>query len=164
MRNARRSGHGLAEVAALADQAVWGQYGGEQSVAALLLTLDLATGGLRIVDAGSPQLWRAGTEVERIELDVQVPLGSLEETQYRTQQDLLRPGDRLMIVSDGVYGAISGERTYAEVSLPRTIRTTRALPPAQAVQAVMSALAVFRDHRDLDDDAVVVCLDWHGPA
>ncbi len=163
-RNARRSGHGLAEAAALADQAVWGQYGGEQSVAALLLALDLTNGALQIVDAGSPQLWRLGEEdAAQIELEVQVPLGALEETQYRTQHDSLRPGDRLVIVSDGVYASNNGERTYAEVALPRILRTTRALAPPQVVRAVLSELAVFRNHLDLDDDAVVVCLDWHGP-
>ncbi|SDC30105.1 PP2C family protein-serine/threonine phosphatase [Actinokineospora iranica] len=165
IRNARRSGHGLAEAAVLADQVVWGQYGGEQSVAALLLSLDLANGAVQIVDAGSPQLWRVrGDTAEQIGLEVQVPLGALEETQYRVQHDSLRPGDRLLIVSDGVYASENGDRAYSDVALPRTIRTTRALPPAQVVRAVLSDLAVFRDHRDLDDDAVVVCLDWHGPA
>ncbi|OLR91083.1 PP2C family protein-serine/threonine phosphatase [Actinokineospora bangkokensis] len=57
MRNARRSGHGIAEAAALADQAVWGQFGGERFVAGLLLTVDLRTGALAVVDCGSPQLW-----------------------------------------------------------------------------------------------------------
>jgi len=165
MRNARRSGHGIAEAAALADQAVWGQYAGTHFVAALLLSLDLETGALGIVDCGSPQVWRVrDDECTRIHLETQVPLGSLEETHYRVQNETLRPGDRLLVVSDGVFDSQSGDRRYADVALPRTVRTTRALPPGQAVRAVLSDLAVFRDHEDLDDDAVVVCLDWHGPA
>ena len=164
MRNARRSGHGIAEAAALADQAVWGQYGGTRFVAAMLLALDLETGALGIIDCGSPQVWRVrGDECTKVDLETQVPLGSLEETHYRVQNESLRPGDRLLVVSDGVFDSLSGDRRYAEVALPRTVRTTRALPPAQAVRAVLSDLAVFRDHRELDDDAVVVCLDWHGP-
>ncbi|MGQ0841080.1 PP2C family protein-serine/threonine phosphatase [Actinokineospora sp.] len=163
MRNARRSGHGISEAAALADQAVWGQYGGEQHVAALLVSLDLATGAVQFVDAGSPQVWLLRDErVELIELEAQVPLGSLEETQYRVQHESLRAGDRLVMVSDGVYAATHGERRYCDVALPRVARTTRGLPPTQVVRAVLSELAVFREHSDLDDDAVVVCLDWHG--
>ncbi|MDQ3403303.1 MAG: serine/threonine-protein phosphatase [Actinomycetota bacterium] len=165
MRNARRSGHGIAESAALADQAVWSQFGGEQYVAALLVSLDLATGGLQLVDAGSPQVWRIDPDgdCQRIELEIQVPLGSLEETSFRVQHEMLRPGDRLLVVSDGVYDATHGDRRYSEVALPRLARTTRKLMPAQVIQAILSDLAVFREHADLDDDAVIVCLDWHGP-
>ncbi|WP_156756865.1 PP2C family protein-serine/threonine phosphatase [Actinokineospora pegani] len=163
MRNARRSGHGIAEAAALADQAVYGQYAGERSVAALLMSIDLATGAMSVVDCGSPELWLVRDEAcTRIDLDRQVPLGAVEETLYRVQPERLLPGDRLVAVSDGVFDSSDGERTYADTSLPRTLRTTRGLPPAQVVRAVLSDLALFRDHRELDDDAVVVCLDWRG--
>ncbi|GAA1542616.1 hypothetical protein GCM10009730_59580 [Streptomyces albidochromogenes] len=42
----------------MADQAIYAQYHGAQYVSTLLLSLELATGRGRVVDAGSPQLWR----------------------------------------------------------------------------------------------------------
>ncbi|APU16708.1 MULTISPECIES: PP2C family protein-serine/threonine phosphatase [Actinoalloteichus] len=164
LRNSRRSGLPLTEQAALADQAVWGQHGGDRHLAALLIQVELATGRMTIVDAGSPRLWIIrGDHVRRVELEEQLPLGMFDGTSYETQEELLLPGDRLFVVSDGVYDSSNGTRTYGETSLSRIVRSSRGLPAGESVRAVLSDLAVFREHTDLDDDAVVVCLDWHGP-
>lgn len=74
LRNARRAGVDIADQAALADQAVYGQYRGHQYVSTLLLSFELATGRGRVVDAGSPRLWRyRDRSVERVEFDAQLP-------------------------------------------------------------------------------------------
>jgi len=77
LRNGRRAGVPLAEQASLADQALFAHYSGSSFVAALLMRLDLATGRLSVVDAGSPQLLRVrGGQIRLIELDAQLPLVS----------------------------------------------------------------------------------------
>lgn len=53
LRNARRAGLPVADQAALADQAVFAQHGGTKYAAALLLDIELATGAVRAIDAGS---------------------------------------------------------------------------------------------------------------
>ncbi|MFC9883769.1 PP2C family protein-serine/threonine phosphatase [Streptomyces libani] len=163
LRNARRAGVGLADQAALADQAVYGHYRGRSHVSTLLLRVDLATGRMEIVDAGSPQMWRLrGKSVERIELDKQLPLGMFEESHYAAESFTVEPGDRLLFVSDGVYEAPSPRgRKYAEGALARALHATRLLPAAMAPGAVLRDVAEYRAAETLDD-ALVLCFDWFG--
>ncbi|MDW8804420.1 PP2C family protein-serine/threonine phosphatase [Streptomyces scabiei] len=164
LRNARRAGVPIADQAALADQALHAQYGGAQHLSVLLLDLDLATGRLRIVDAGSPRmlLLREGN-VSSIALDAQLPLGMFEETQYTSQELTIEPGDRLVFVSDGVYSvATPGGEEYGERALARAINATRLLPAADVPGAVLRELSGHRGTPVADDDALVVCLDWFG--
>lgn len=87
LRNARRAGIGLADQAALADQAVHDHYRGAAYVSTLLLRIELATGRVEAIDAGSPQMWRMrGKSVERIDLEAQLPLGMFEESHYTPQE------------------------------------------------------------------------------
>ncbi|MFG3301074.1 PP2C family protein-serine/threonine phosphatase [Micromonospora chersina] len=163
LRNARRARLGLADQAALADQAIYALHRGEQHLSALLLVLDLATGTLTVVDAGSPRLvlLRDGEVTEQV-LDKQFPLGMFEGTDYREQQFQLQRGDRLFVVSDGVIDATSERIRYGETALDRFLRRTGPMEPLDAVRSLIGDLRAFVAG-DLVDDAVVVCLDWLGP-
>ncbi|MGW7099521.1 PP2C family protein-serine/threonine phosphatase [Streptomyces sp. NPDC054883] len=163
LRNARRAGIGIADQAALADQALYAAHRGEAYVSTLLLSFELATGRVQVVDAGSPQLWRQRDKVvERIRFDAQFPLGMFDQSEYALQEFRVLPGDRLVFVSDGVYAAHSpGGETYDRQALSRAIGSAGLLPAAEVPAAVLRALADYRD-ADADDDALVVCLDWHG--
>lgn len=163
LRNARRAGIGIADQAALADQALYAEYRGASYVSTLLLTFELATGRVQVVDAGSPQLWRRrGKTVERVALEAQLPLGMFDETAYVVQEFQVLPGDRLVFVSDGVYA--TGNRTgepYGERALARAIQRASLLHAPSVPRAVLQALAEHRD-AEPEDDALVVCLDWFG--
>jgi serine phosphatase RsbU (regulator of sigma subunit) len=164
LRNARRSGADLATQAALADQAIWAHHAGTQHVSTLLLQIDLNTGEVRIIDAGSPRLWRVrGEGVERVELEAQLPLGMADGTDYDEQHFQLEPGERLFVLTDGIYDAVLADRNYSTTSLRRAMRTSLRLPPAEAVRALLSDLRAFLQDSELDDDAVAVCVDWIGP-
>jgi serine phosphatase RsbU (regulator of sigma subunit) len=165
LRNARRAGISLADQAALADQAVFAEHRGGRHVSALLLELDLAGGELSVVDAGSPRLLllRDG-KVEDQPLEAQFPLGMFEGSEYVVQRFPLRTADRLMIVSDGVSEATAAAGRYGDAALRRFIRRTRAMAPLQAVRSLLGDLRSFVGHGELEDDAVVVCLDWTGTA
>ncbi|MGW2066232.1 PP2C family protein-serine/threonine phosphatase [Streptomyces sp. NPDC001937] len=163
LRNARRAGIGIADQASLADQAIYGLHRGSAHVSTLLLHFDLATGRVGAVDAGSPQLWRLrGRTVARIGLEAELPLGMFEESHYSVQEFQVVPGDRLLLVSDGVYEAVSplGE-AYGERALARAILATRLLPAATVPRAVLRELAEYRGSETLDD-ALVMCIDWFG--
>lgn len=163
LRNARRGGLPIADQASLADQALWAQHGGELHVSALLMQLELATGLLRVVDAGSPRAWLARDGgIDQLSLEAQLPLGMFEGTRYSAQELYLRPGDRLAVLSDGVFNAVAGERRYADGALLRAMTTSRGLPVGEAVRTVITDLVGFHGSVELADDAVVVVLDWHG--
>ncbi|BCJ60590.1 PP2C family protein-serine/threonine phosphatase [Micromonospora endophytica] len=163
LRNARRAGVSLADQAALADQAIYSMYRGEQHVSTLLLQIDLRSGLLSIVDAGSPRLilLRNG-EVSVQALEAQFPLGMFEGTHYQEQQIQLQPADRLFMISDGVIEAAGQNMRYGATALDRMLRRTKPMRPLDAVRSILGDLRAFVAG-DLTDDAVVVCLDWFGP-
>jgi serine phosphatase RsbU (regulator of sigma subunit) len=131
----------------------------------LLLDLDLRTGRVLIVDAGSPQMLRLrGRGVTSVELEAQLPLGMFEETDYVAQEFAFEPGDRLVFVSDGVHAvAAPGGEKYGERALARAIVSTSLLPAAEVPGAVLRELSGHRGTLVAGDDALVVCLDWFGP-
>ena len=164
MRNARRSGGSLVEQAELASDTVFAEHRGGRHVATLLLELDVRTGRVGAVDAGSPRMVRLrGPEAAPVELEQQLPLGMFDESRYAEQEFFLAPGDRLFVVTDGVYGASPGGREpYGDRAMLRAMRATRLQPATEAVGTVMRELRAYHGETDLDDDAVIVCLDWRG--
>lgn len=164
LRNARRAGVPIEDQAALADQALYAHYRGEAHLSVLLVDIELSTGRMRIIDAGSPQLLllRERT-LSLVDLDAQLPLGMFEETDYVAQELTLLPGDRLLFVSDGVHGVAGpGGDTYGEHALARAVAGASLLPAADVPAAVLRELNTYRGRPEPDDDALVVCLDWFG--
>ncbi|MEE4540428.1 PP2C family protein-serine/threonine phosphatase [Streptomyces sp. V4-01] len=164
LRNARRAGLSLVDQACLADQAIYGLHHGGLHLSTLLLRFDLSTGVVEVIDAGSPKAWllREG-KVSAVELDAQLPLGMFEDTLYESQTFRVRPGDRLLFLSDGVYDATSpaGER-YEERVLSRAMNATRMLPAPEVPRAILNELRGHLGEQEALDDALAVCLDWRG--
>lgn len=162
MRNARRSGANLIEQAELASDAVWSRAGGNGHAATLLLEIDLVGGGVQAVDAGSPKamIAREG-ETRPVDLEQQLPLGMFGDARYETQTFRLEPGDRLLVVSDGVHAATPGGRAaFGDAALTNALRRTRLQPATEAIGTVMRSLREYHAGTDPADDAVIVCLDW----
>lgn len=163
LRNARRAGLAVADQAALADQAIYAHHTGTQHLATLLVELDLYSGELTVVDAGSPRLLllRAGQLID-LPLHAQFPLGMFDGTIYQPQHFQLSAGDRLFVVSDGIYDAVARVGRYGDAALERFIRRTGPMATMEAVRSLLGDLRAFVGS-DLIDDAVAVCLDWYGP-
>lgn len=162
MRNARRCGADIVEQAELASDAIHSRYSGAAHTATLLLEIDLVGGGVAAVDAGSPHclIARAGG-VERVSLEQQLPLGMFGEAHYEKQRFRLEPGDRMLVVSDGVHAAAPGGlASFGESALVSALRRTRLQPATEAVGTVMRSLHEYHAGAEPDDDAVMVCLDW----
>ncbi|MBQ0865986.1 PP2C family protein-serine/threonine phosphatase [Streptomyces smyrnaeus] len=165
MRNARRAGLGLADQAALTDQAVYAHYRGSAYVSSVLLRFELATGEVEIVEAGSPRAWLCrDAKVDNLVFDAQLPLGMFEDTHYVTEHFRVQPGDRLLLATDGVYEPLSrAAEPFGDHALARSLTANRLLPPSQVPSAVFRDLAVHRGEGPLQDDALVLCVDWYGP-
>ncbi|WP_413755657.1 PP2C family protein-serine/threonine phosphatase [Streptomyces sp. MMBL 11-3] len=164
LRNARRAGLPLADQAALADQAVYAHYRGDVHLSVLMLDLQLSTGRLQVVDAGSPRMMRLRDRtVTAVDFEEQLPLGMFEETDYFAQEFAVEPGDRLVFVSDGVHAVTGpGGETYGERALARAVAATSLVPAAEVPGAVLRELTGHRGDPDPEDDALVACLDWFG--
>ena len=160
LRNTRRHGATLLEQAGITSAALLSHgcgADGEGFATALLGRLDLSTGELELVNAGhtAPYLARGGA-VSLLQLPADLPLGLFEETTYRSTTVPLLPGDRVVIVTDGML-----ERAAASVDLERHVRSSRALHPREATRE-LADLVIAASGGALADDAALLVLDWHG--
>jgi serine phosphatase RsbU (regulator of sigma subunit) len=160
LRGARRQGATLLEQAVATNAALAAHGAGSSNddfVTGLIGRLDLRRGLLELVNAGhvAPYLMRDGA-VTTLDLPADLPFGLFLDTSYRSTVIALNPGDRLVVVTDGML-----ERNAAGIDLSTAIHDTRDLHPREAVrQLADSVLRATGD--DLKDDATAMVVDWHG--
>ena len=160
LRNARNAGASLLEQVASTNDALVRHAtasGLEDFVTGIIGRVDLRSGVAELVNAAHvrPYLVR-GSELSTLELPVHLPLGMFADTQYVSTQVGLRPGDRLVLITDGMV-----ERNALGMEVAPAIVETMQLHPREAVRA-MADRVLQKTGNQLDDDATVLCLDWHG--
>jgi Stage II sporulation protein E (SpoIIE) len=157
LRNSRRGDATLVEQAERANSALFEHGHGNQFVTGQLLRVDLTAGTSAVVNAGHPAPLRVrNSRVERIELAADLPFGIRPNPRYRVQPLTLLPGDRLVLVTDGVL-----ERNATRVNILDLLAATGDLHPREVVQELTGAVLRAVDGT-LRDDATVLCLDWYG--
>ncbi|MFC0041392.1 SpoIIE family protein phosphatase [Actinomadura rayongensis] len=157
LRRVRRAGGGLAVQATDAHRAV-ADHGRGALATGQLLRVRLADGACELVNAGHPWPLRLrGGAVEELELVPDLPFGVPGAGVYGVQTLTLRPGDRIVLVTDGML-----EREAGAVEIPALIRDTGHLHPREAAQTLTRAVYQAVGGR-LRDDATVLCMDWRGP-
>ncbi|MET7824153.1 PP2C family protein-serine/threonine phosphatase [Streptomyces sp. NPDC005386] len=156
LRRARRAGADLAEQARQADQAMR-DHGHKGYATGQLLRISLLDGTTEFVNAGHPwPLRMRDGRVEEVTPKVDTPFGFPGPRTYRVQSLDLRPGDRLVMLTDGML-----ERNAHSVDLSELMVRTRVLHPREAARTLIAAIVDANDGH-LRDDATVMCLDWHG--
>ncbi|HEX8580946.1 MAG TPA: PP2C family protein-serine/threonine phosphatase [Acidimicrobiales bacterium] len=163
IRNARRTGGGVADQAAAVNEALLRLWQGERFATLLLLRLDVATGEVEAVNAGHPLARRVRRgNVDALGLAVDVPPGLTGTATYRAQRFRLEPGDRIVAASDGVAGAaIDGGVPYGADRIDRALAEWHDLAPAHLVRTLAWQVLSHAGDR-LRDDATIVCVDWGG--
>ncbi|MCW2584298.1 MAG: putative magnesium or manganese-dependent protein phosphatase [Klenkia sp.] len=157
LRNERRRGTDLATQTRVANDAVAAHLPPGQFVTGQVLRVDLTSGRAVVVNAGHPLPLRLRDGVvEEVELEVDLPFGVEAGTEYRLQEFDLQPGDRLVLLTDGMQ-----EREAAVMDVHGALASSSGLHPRQVVHA-LGAAVVRATGGHLDDDATVVCLDWYG--
>ena len=169
-RNARRANQSLTATAAHIETAVNEVFRTESFATALLCELDTTTGVLTWVSAGhhAPLLLRDGSLVRALEVDPLLPLGLNDSLSPNlgavVGSEQLEPGDMLLLYTDGVIEARSpdGEFFGQDRLVDLVSRNlASALPAPETMRRVVHALL---DHQsgDLDDDATLLLVEWHG--
>ncbi|MET0816976.1 MAG: PP2C family protein-serine/threonine phosphatase [Solirubrobacteraceae bacterium] len=155
LRNARRAGVELGEQVRLASASLGEYTGWNDFVTGQVARIDLRSQAATIVNAGHPLPLRLRDgEVTPVALEADPPFGIVRDFDYRVQRLPLEPGDRLVFLTDGLT-----ERNPVDVE--GLILAGAALHPREAVQQLVHAVLEATGGPP-EDDATVMCVDWHG--
>ncbi|OEJ29893.1 serine/threonine protein phosphatase [Streptomyces agglomeratus] len=158
LRRARRAGADLAEQARQAHQAML-DHGRQSYVTGQLLRISLLDGSSEFINAGHPWPLRLREgRVEELSVEVDMPFGFQFPHSYRVQRLDLRRGDRLVMLTDGML-----EHSASGMDLKGMIEHTSDLHPREAARTLI-AKVIASNEGHLQDDATIMCLDWHGVA
>jgi serine phosphatase RsbU (regulator of sigma subunit) len=159
LRASRRSGAGISEALIVMHQTLREMPGPRAEMTAVATRWDPATKELTVANCGhvAPVILRAGAEVEHLSAPQAHGLGGRASPKPVEKSTSLGPGDRLVIVSDGVIKSGEGKAGLgAEGVVQAALRSERETA-ADTVREVHKAVLAASDG-ELADDATAVCL------
>jgi phosphoserine phosphatase RsbU/P len=127
--------------------------------------VDMATGTLALVQAGHPHpvIIRKNGVIDVIGAGG-LPIGLIADAGYETVMAQLLPGDRLLLVSDGITEcpSVSGDE-LGQDGFTALLARLRALPSDQLIEALQWELVTFHGNGDFPDDVSAIVFDYTGP-
>jgi PAS domain S-box-containing protein len=123
--------------------------------------LDLRNGEFRYATAGHAPPLRLGKDgAEACAPAFGLPIGVLEDFEFGEVQIQLRPGDRLLLYTDGASEATdTSDRLYGTERLLRDLEQQRRQSPDKALSALMSRLRGWGGSDTLEDDVTLLMVD-----
>ena len=159
LRASRRSGGGISEALVVMHQTLRKMPGPRAEMTAMIARWDPATHGLYMANCGhvAPLIVRAGTDVEHVRFPTTHGLGGRASAKPAERSRSLAPGDRLILVSDGVINAGQGKAGIGVDGLVEAALRSKRGTGADTVREIhKTVLAAARG--ELSDDATAVCL------
>ena len=130
--------------------------------------LNTHTGRLAYIDAGHnpPLVKQNGADFEFIpKAKKGLPLASMEDFPYKLNEIFLKPGDRLLLYTDGVTEAQNKEqKLFGEDQLLEYAVSHQTEPQAQFMEGLIKALADFQSGCDQFDDITMLMMDYKAEA
>jgi phosphoserine phosphatase RsbU/P len=148
------------------NQALCGQNPMDLFVTVFYAVLDPKSGVLRYASGGhNPQyLRRTDSSVEALAGTGGVVLGVLPDAEFADHSVQLRPGDRLLLYTDGVTEAFNGaHQAYGEARLVAELEVHGGSAAAVLVKRICDSVTRFTDGAAQSDDITVAVLAWGAP-
>jgi sigma-B regulation protein RsbU (phosphoserine phosphatase) len=118
----------------------------------------LPGGGLELCNAGHlPALLVGRDRVQRVESHA-LPLGLFAEPPFTTSHFDIAPGESVVLFSDGISEAQSGEAEFGEARIAEAIRKCAALAPQELVDACVRELVAFLGSSPAYDDQTLMVV------
>lgn len=134
--------------------------------------LDVNTGQLWYCNAGHEAPWVLRLEtgqVERLEGAGGPPLCVLDGFPYETAAAHLRPGDTVLMVTDGVTESLDpGGELFGTPRVTALVTQAAQVPahsePARLIADLVTEVRTFREPFEPADDVTLLAVQWLGPA
>jgi phosphoserine phosphatase RsbU/P len=131
-------------------------------VTALVGRLALQTGELACCNAGHPPILHAspdGTIRPLADNCHGIAFGVLEDVEYREAQATLRPGDVLLLFTDGVTESVNSDGAlFSDDRLVEVLRAHVSRPVVEVVDGVVNAVQAFAAGAPQEDDITVLAV------
>lgn len=136
-------------------------------VTAIALVIDLRTGEMEYCNAGHepPLLARSSGEILSINEGGGPPLCVMEDFPYEHARLTLEPGDRLVLMSDGITEAMNrGGALYGRDRLQTLLEAPhgRGADAANLGDEILAAVTAFEAGADPADDKTLLLISWRG--
>lgn len=142
------------------------QIGTDQYLTCIYAETDLKTGKVALVQAGHPHPYvlRADGSVERVGQGG-LPIGLIPDARYTRVEVVLRPGDRLLLMSDGLTEATDTDgRELGEDEVVRLALEHRDLPADEMLEALVWRIAERSGSDEFADDVSAIVYEFTGGA
>lgn len=127
--------------------------------------LNFSTGELVYSNAGHnpPVIIASGGTPEWLDVSPEIMLGVMEDAGYRTQMTILKPGDSLILYTDGVTEAMNHEdKLYSNDRLIRTLEAEKSDCAQKIVENILLSVREFVGSVAQSDDITVLALTFKG--
>lgn len=126
-------------------------------VTLFLAVLDPATGEFRYSNAGHPPaiVYRRNGDIETLSFG-DIPVGFMENFDYREAQCRLDPGDRLILYTDGVTESRKEADLFGFEGVKRVLLENPKEDPEGLVGSILSAAGNWAQGQGTDDTAIIV--------
>lgn len=162
LRAARRDARDLYEQASAIDDLISRHFGRGTFATGVLISFDLRRGELRYLSAGhlNPLIIREGKVVRRLGAGRRLPFGLGGSASIG--QEMLQPGDWLVLHTDGLTEARAADATFFGEQRLKDFLEREAAAQRPAPETVRRLIHAVLDHQGghLTDDASVIVAQW----
>jgi len=110
-----------------------------------------------------PFIKRKEGEVERISHESGFLLGMMDDMEYDVHKVTLRPGDTILLYTDGVTEAMNGNaELFEESRLVEALRRTNGAPLPEMLKGIQDDLVRFTAGTTQSDDITMLALQYRG--